>query len=556
MTRMIRGSVLLAACVGLWSCSNGDTVNSEAGVPYQIRALPSVVIVKQDSSQLIAFELVDQLDGQIPEQWTITATSPNFTVTLDSTYRPVYNTDGTLTLPDSQTQVRATITGTALGNSEFTASAGGKSITIPVSVAPGVLNAVFTPANPAPGDTVTVTLPPSLRFTPTSAVFFPGNDSVIVVSRAADSTSIRFISAPSTDTTATMTKIFNLDLPTVTPVTLISKTKLTGSQSALLPNKQGPLPITMSNLNPNLTPITGTLVPQLAFTGTTVFTFPDNANPVGPVVSVDSSTVTLGVQPNVNGPLRATNFIFRGAPQFKFAATAGVSVVSSIVVPNVPATISPASPVWGDTVTVTVSGGFKLSPTSKVSFGANGLYPAQTVSMATDSLSMKVLPIPGSTGIGTISLVRNATTYPGAAISLPTTGSMALLTHSATSDPATAPTLIVPGYYFDDGHAIQTVCLAGGNNCTFYKIVVPAGPRTFTFRWYNASGAPDTQDLGMYFLNSTLTAFVPLYGCDAHGSGATAQPETCGATFAAGTYYIEADNYSSTQPVSFSIQIQ
>ena len=113
MTRMIRGSVLLAACVGLWSCSSDPTAD-EAGVPFKVIALPSVVFIKQDSSQLISFQLVDEFDGQIPENWTFTSSSPNFTVAMDSSYRPVYNPDGTLTLPELQTEVRVTITGAAL----------------------------------------------------------------------------------------------------------------------------------------------------------------------------------------------------------------------------------------------------------------------------------------------------------------------------------------------------------------------------------------------------------------------------------------------------------
>ena len=195
MTRMIRGSVLLAACVGLWSCSSDPTAD-EAGVPYKIVSLPSVVFVKQDSSQLIAFQLVDELDGTIPENWTFSNTSPNFAVAMDSSYRPIYNPDGTLTLPEEQTVVRVTITGTALGVSSFTASAGGKTLVIPVNVVPGTLYATFSPSNPAPGDTVTMTMPGTLRLADTSAVTFPGNLAPIIVDRAVDGTSLRFISAP------------------------------------------------------------------------------------------------------------------------------------------------------------------------------------------------------------------------------------------------------------------------------------------------------------------------------------------------------------------------
>ncbi len=333
MTRLIRGSVLLAACVGLWSCGT-DSTSSEAGVPYKISSLPSVVFIKTDSSQLISFQLVDELDGQIPATWTITSSSPNFTVALDSSYRPVYNSDGTLTLPDSQVLVRATITGVALGGSTFTVSAGGKTLDIPVNVVPGTLYATFSPANPAPGAVVTMTMPPTLRLTPASAITFPGNVNPVAYTMAADSMSATFISAPTTDTMATVTNVYNIEYPTITPVTLRSQTKVTGTQSGTW---NGKLPAVLSPLVAGS--MTATLNPAYAYKCDptcanalpSVFTFPTQTAPIVAGVSADSTVVTLNVGPNVASPLQVTRVTFKGAPQFEYTLVSEDSVTSAVI---------------------------------------------------------------------------------------------------------------------------------------------------------------------------------------------------------------------------------
>ncbi len=146
--RKIRGMVLLAACVGLWSCSSDPTAD-QAGVPDKIVSLPSIVFVNVDSSSNIGFQLVDALDGQIPAEFTITNTSTYFDVTVDSMFRPVYNPDGTLVVPAQPTEVRATITGLTAGKDSFQISAGGKSLYVPVQVVPNLLAATFSSLTPA-----------------------------------------------------------------------------------------------------------------------------------------------------------------------------------------------------------------------------------------------------------------------------------------------------------------------------------------------------------------------------------------------------------------------
>lgn len=540
MTRMIRGSVLLAACVGLWSCSSDPTAD-EAGVPFKIVSLPSVVFVKQDASQLISFQLVDELDGQIPETWTLTSTSPYFTVGIDSSFRPIYNPDGTLTLPDKQTEVRATINATALGIGTFTASAGGKSLDVTVNVVPGALYATFAPANPAPGDTVTMTMPPTLRLSPTSAVTFPGNVNPIIVSRAADSLSLRFISAPTTDTTATVTLVTNSEFPTLPSNTLTTTTKVTGTQSGAW---TGSLPATLSTQTPGGPPMQVTLQAPFAFLPTSAFNFPGQ-NPGFVTFSADSGTANLSVPPNTASPLQVTRVIFRGAPQtqFQYTLTTGTdSIISTVLIPSVPATIDNANPQTAQPVVLTAGAGFNFDAASIPSWPGGG--PAVVVSRT--ATTMTVQPWPGSTGTPTITRVI-ALSNPLTPITLPSSG-VTPLTLQATYAPvaalpgtdafATAPLVPNNGTFDVGSFGAGADC---GLPCQVYKInITAAGAKTFTVAWNNNA------DLGLYFLNPGLTAYLFGAVCDAHGAGGTAQPETCTVTFpAAGVYYLELDDYSS-----------
>lgn len=196
MTRMIRGSVLLAACIGLWSCSS-DTTADQAAVPYQVTADPSIVIVNADASQLVKFRLEDQLGGTIPSTWSIGATPIGFNVVLDSSYRPVYNTDGTLVLPSEQTEVRVTLTGLVPSSSEFTVTASGKTVTVPVTVIHANLPATFSTVTPNTGDTLVMTMPAGLTLQP-SATYSNDAGDPIVVSQALDGSSVRLLMAPGT----------------------------------------------------------------------------------------------------------------------------------------------------------------------------------------------------------------------------------------------------------------------------------------------------------------------------------------------------------------------
>lgn len=224
MTRLIRGSVLLAACVGLWSCS-GDPTADGAGVPTKIVALPAINYITQDTEELIGFSVVDQYGGSVPETWTFTTASPYFTVEMDSTYRVVYNTDGTLSIPDAQTEVRVTVRGVASGVGTITAEAGGLSVDIPVSILPANVPATLSTTTPDIGENVVLTMPAGLILLDDATFSAAGTGDPIVVSRAPDGSSVTLLVAPGTDGPITISGVtpdfadLNLVLNTTESVT-------------------------------------------------------------------------------------------------------------------------------------------------------------------------------------------------------------------------------------------------------------------------------------------------------------------------------------------------
>ena len=234
MTRMIRSSVLLAACLGLWSCTSDPTAD-EAGVPTAIIATPGVAFVPQGSSQLLKFGLVDELGGLIPSSWTIGAVPPEFTVTFDSTFRVVYNSDGTLTLPDNQSEIRVTVTGVSSGASSFNVSASGITLPVTVSILPTNVPATFNTTTPQVGENLVLTMPAGLFILPDATFSVPGGPDPIVVSMAPDGSSATLLLGPGSSGPVTIAGVtpdfadLDLTLNTTTSVTAGATSAFTGT---------------------------------------------------------------------------------------------------------------------------------------------------------------------------------------------------------------------------------------------------------------------------------------------------------------------------------------
>lgn len=187
MNRLMRGSVVLAAVLGVAACA-GDPFEGERGNVEKLVANPTSVFVDEGDSETILVEAVDAAGHQSATDFEITNVGAGITVQVDPSYSPVYGGE------PINTRVRLIVTGNSMGSTTFTVSAGGKSLTVPVRVVPTTLAATVSNANPAAGDTVRLTAPANVTFGPDAAVTFETGGDALVISNTG--TELAFLPFP------------------------------------------------------------------------------------------------------------------------------------------------------------------------------------------------------------------------------------------------------------------------------------------------------------------------------------------------------------------------
>ena len=297
-------------------------------------------------------------------------------------------------------------------------------------------------------------------------------------------------------------------------------------------------------------PITATLAAPYAFKTSapaSVLTFPGQANPILNSVSADSSTATITVGPNVASPLQATRVTFRGAPQFEYSLVSADSIISSIVIPNVPATLSPTNPQVGDTVTITAAPGYTFALTSTVA------WPLGSTALIASSAGnvIKVLPMPGSSGVPTITGVTSSAaplftlTLPA---SVPTPLTMQTTSiYAGRGNPATATALTIPPVGTD---TLEFYDLSR-NVEQFYAINIATAPTTLvvTVSW------PGGADIDELFCNAACTAYAPTPAVFGGATGANPENATVPYT-AVGSYRHWVNLYAGTAPAWIKVRIR
>ncbi len=247
------------------------------------------------------------------------------------------------------------------------------------------------------------------------------------------------------------------------------------------------------------------------------------------------------VAANTHALGQMTNVTLTGSPTLRFTFKTTDTMVAPVLA-SVPATMTGnVNAQVGAQVVLTLDPAYAAQSTSVVSWGTKA---AITVSVTGGGTVLTVVPQPGSSGAPTITKVAAAAapqfqlTLPA---SVPTGLTMSTTSiYTSTSPAAATPAVAAPGFY--DNSPMTSACAATGNGggagCQYYQFVAAAaGAHTFTVTWSN------TDDLGLYFMDSAFNGVLG-GGCDAKGSGATGQPETCTINFpAAGTYYLEVADY-------------
>jgi hypothetical protein len=196
MNRVMRGTVVFAAALGVLSCAGDPTSDLRNGIDH-LTATPGALFIGQDSSKNVVITAVDKQGNALGTGFSLGSVGAGITVVPDDSFNLVYDTQGNLVPPKNWTRIRYIVTGVLNdANSSFVVTAGGKSLTIPVRIAPDSATITVSSATPTLGDTVVATAGANFRFTPASVVSVAGA-TVITLGISADSTQISFIPGPS-----------------------------------------------------------------------------------------------------------------------------------------------------------------------------------------------------------------------------------------------------------------------------------------------------------------------------------------------------------------------
>ena len=207
MNRNVRSSVLLAACVGLWSCTT-DPTGDLGGTADHIIADPSSIFVETGATEILEVQLYDEQGSPLAASYTVANASPNIDIVVDEEFLPEYDKDGNLVTPEEVLRLRVAVTGLSAASTSFTISADGVDLVVPVRVLPASFNPTFEPAVADFGDTVLVTAPAGYTFSDNLIVSSEGVRDAYVVSVAPDGLTALVIPAPGTDGPLTLDGVF------------------------------------------------------------------------------------------------------------------------------------------------------------------------------------------------------------------------------------------------------------------------------------------------------------------------------------------------------------
>jgi hypothetical protein len=547
---MVQRSITFLALSGIFACTGDPTGDFKSG-PDHLVATPSAVYVGNGTIQTVLVSAVDEAGNQVEDNFHLGTVGAGITVTRDSTFDLVRNDKGELVVNPHPTRVRYNVTTSTFQATEFTVNAGSRSITIPVRTEPAALTGAISTVTPNLGDTVTITAPAGLSFSPTASVVTFGTTATFLVSRSA--TEIKFVPPPAVSGAASVSAVTadyapgagTFTVPTAATFTVPGFPLLTASVvGARAIGDSVTLTIPAPFKWGRGTPAASTIL------------LSSSAAISARVVSADSSTVRFRLGPNQTDTLRINNLRIDGAPSLNGYILKAQAATTTPVVTNFAGVYSTQTPAVGEEITITAPGTFRFLPNATATLGGVS-QNATRVSADSTTIFLTPPPLGGAATPVTINGVVFAA-LTSVSLNLPTVAAMTPPSGAATplagTDAfATAPNFnMAPGTKFvitDGGpnFAITQCTNVLGGLCRVYRLTVTATTTiTFTANWSNLA------DLGIYFHNS---AFAPItspnafLGCDAHGSGAGAAPETCTATFTAGTYYISSVYYGGGVPV-------
>lgn len=327
MKRWLRGSVVLATAVGMWSCS-GDPTDSFRGGASRIVATPASLFIAEGQTKAVIVQAQDDQGDPIVVTFD-TAMGPGITVVEDATFLP---TNGA----PIQGQTRYLITATTFLATSFTVRADGDSLVIPVRSLPVTFAGTFSNVAPALGDTVTLTAPTGIRFGAETGITFPGAaGEPVITGISADSTVLSFLPAPGTDTAAAVSGLELTFAPGVPVDTLVTTTKITTPTIT-------EIPAVFSTTTPAVNQAVTVSAPGFVFLPSTVVAFGlDTATIVA--IAADSSSADFVASPGATGIPTLSGVALSFLPAVPLTLPAITSVTVSSTAPSAGGTDDPGT---------------------------------------------------------------------------------------------------------------------------------------------------------------------------------------------------------------------
>jgi hypothetical protein len=339
MKRWLRGSVVLATAIGMWSCS-GDPTDSFRGGPSRIVATPASLFITQGRTEGVVVQAQD--DQGDPQAVTFdTASGPGITVTQDVTFLP---TNGA----PIQGQSRYLITANEFLGTSFTVSVGEQSLEIPVRVLPASFIGGFSNEAPPLADTVTLTAPTGIRFGANTGITFPGaQGEPFITGISADSTVLSFLPPPGADTLASVTGLeLTYALGAFTADTIETTTKVTTPSVTLTTNFSTGTPAVNEV-------VTVTTTPEFFFAPSTViFQGGDTATVLA--VAADGSSMSFVPVPGADTVPTISGVALNILPEVPLSLPASGTLTVDSVIP----TTGSLDPATGPTIPVPADSGF------------------------------------------------------------------------------------------------------------------------------------------------------------------------------------------------------
>lgn len=195
MNRILRGAVLLAVTAVLGGC-NTEPDQLKDGAPDHIVAEPGIIVVNAGDSIPIKLRLVDAQGTSLLEPISISNIGAGISVSADSLYRPIFHGD-TLVFNPTTTELRVVVAGSGLVKTSFDVAAGGKTLTVPVTVTPATMEVTVAPASANIADPVTITAPAGLTFGPSAAIVdATGATVAFITGYSGDNTAVTVLPIP------------------------------------------------------------------------------------------------------------------------------------------------------------------------------------------------------------------------------------------------------------------------------------------------------------------------------------------------------------------------